>query len=91
MLELPPSAPIGGGDVAVNPHLPAVSGAAVTEEEDSVQALTRTATVTASVTARHAQRERSLGLTFGAGPGMIVPIRSPEGIVAPRGEQEIFQ
>ena len=71
-LALPPSAPIGGGDVTVNPHLPAVSGAAVTAEEDSVQALTRMETVTASAIARFAQRDRSLGT--------IVPNRSSDSI-----------
>ena len=55
-LAVPPSAAIIGGAVAVSPHLPAASGAGVSDEEDSVQAPIKVAAASANATAIEAQR-----------------------------------
>ena len=55
-LAVPPSAAIMGGAVVVSPHLPAESGAGVSDEEDSVQAPINVAAASPNATAIEAQR-----------------------------------
>ena len=56
-LAVPPSDAIMGGAVAVSPHLPAESGAGVSDEEDSVQAPIRVAATNANATVIDRQRD----------------------------------